>query len=529
MKADRITTAAGMVAAFVAVALLSTAAAGAAENDNPYESGTAFAPINRIDELLLEGLRKQKIEPAGLCSDAVFFRRVHLDLTGTLPDPRKIHPFLNDRRPEKYRQLIDELMRRGEFADYWTHKWGDALRIKAEFPINLWPNGVQAYSRWVYEAVRGNMPYDRFARALLTSSGSNFRVPPVNFYRALQGQEPPALAAAVALTFMGARFEQWPAQRQKDTAVFFSRVAYKKTAEWKEEIVYLDPAPAGPLKTAFPDGKKVVIRAGEDPRRVFADWLIRPENPWFARCAVNRIWAWLLGRGIVHEPDDIRPENPAAHPKILAYLAKELAAADYDLRHIFRLIANSATYRQSSIPRGGAARAEQYFACYPVRRLDAEVLIDALNRIAGASEAYSSVIPEPYTFIPAEERSIELEDGSITSQFLEMFGRPSRDTGMHTERNNTPTDAQSLHLLNSSTIQNKITRSWRLRMLMQRAKGDTRKLITMLYHVVLSRPPTADEIGSAEKYMKQKGIGTRNGAVDLAWALINAKEFLYRH
>ena len=171
------------------------------------------------------------------------------------------------------------------------------------------------------------------------------------------------------------------------------------------------------------------------------------------------------------------------------------------------------------------------FACYPVRRLDAEVLIDALNWIAGSRESYSSLIPEPYTFIPEQERTIELEDGSITSQFLEMFGRPSRDTGLYSERNNKPSEAQRLHLLNSTSIQTKIDRSWRLRALLQGARGDRRRLVDMIYMTILSRPPTPDERRAAEKYYQgqAKGVGIRNGMVDLTWALMNTKEFLYRH
>jgi hypothetical protein len=457
-------------------------------------------------------------------------------VNGSLPEPQDVRGFLKDRRSDKRAALIDALLERDEFADYWTLKWCDLLRVKAEFPINLWPNAVQAYHRWIHDCLRENKPYDEFARELLTSSGSNFRVPQVNFYRAIQGREPAAIAGAVALTFMGVRLEKWPEARRSGMEAFFSRVAYKQTAEWKEEIVYLDPAPAKPLKAVFPDGVTVQIQPDEDPRVVFADWLISPNNEWFARNIVNRIWAWLLGRGIIHEPDDIRPDNPAVHPQLLAYLEKELVKADYDLRHIYRLILNSRTYQQSSIPRspvGDAGRdhpdAEALFAYYPVRRLDAEVLVDALCWISGTRESYSSAIPEPFTFIPEENRSIELADGSITSQFLEMFGRPARDTGLESERNNQPTDAQRLHLLNSTHVQNKIERSRRLNGLLRAAKGNRRMLINMIYLNILSRFPTQAELGAAEEYFQTKGTTLKQAADDLAWALINTKEFLYRH
>jgi len=496
-----------------------------------FESNKKYTGIsnNRIDTLVMATLRKQGIHPANLCSDEVFIRRVYLDVIGTLPEPQKVQRFLQDRSPRKRAALIQILLQRDEFADYWSLKWCDLLRVKAEFPINLWPNAVQAYHRWIHDCLQQNMTYDQFVRELLTSSGSNFRVPQVNFYRAIQGQEPSAIAGAVALTFMGVRLDQWPEARRSGMEAFFSRVAYKQTAEWKEEIVHLDPAPVDSLKATFPDGVTVHIQPGEDPRVVFADWLITPDNPWFARNIVNRIWAWLLGRGLIHEPDDIRPDNPAVHPQLLAYLEKELVKADYDLRRIYRLILNSRTYQLCSIPRSNHPDAEALFAHYPVRQLEAEVLIDALCWISGTQESYSSPIPEPFTFIPEENRSIELADGSITSQFLEMFGRPARDTGLESERNNQPTDAQRLHLLNSTHVQSKIERSKRLNGLIRTAKGNRSTLINMIYLNILSRYPMPAEQAAAEKYFQTKGINLRQATNDLAWALINTKEFLYRH
>ncbi len=514
----------------------------------PFESESGFAAANTVDTLVLAKLKERGIEPAALCSDEVFVRRVYVDVIGTLPEPQAVNEFLQDNSPGKRASLIDALLAREEFADYWALKWCDLLRVKAEFPINLWPNAVQAYQRWIRDAIRENMPYDRFVRALLTSSGSNFRVPPVNFYRAIQGRTPAAIAEAVALTFMGTRLASWPESRRSGMAVFFSRVAYKQTDEWKEEIVQLDPAPAGPLEAVFPDGATVRIPPDADPRRVFADWLIAPDNQWFSRNIVNRTWSWLLGRGIIHEPDDIRveaassplskrdgdvattaPDNPPVNPKLLAHLEKELVNADCDLRHIYRLILNSRTYQQSSIPRGDSPDAEALFAYYPVRRLDAEVLIDALCWIGGTGQGYSSAIPEPFTYIPEYQRSIALADGSITSPFLEMFGRPARDTGLESERNNQPTDAQRLHLLNSSDIQHKIERSQRLYKLILDAKRDPATLIRSIYLTILSRNPTQAELAAAEKYFQTDGLSYRQAEEDLSWALINTKEFLYRH
>ena len=370
-------------------------------------------------------------------------------------------------------------------------------------------------------------------RELLTESGSNFRVPAVNFYRALQSREPQAVAQAVALTLMGTRAEKWPKERLAGMAAFFAQIGYKSTAEWKEEIVFFDPAKAAPSGGAapaaiFPDGTAARLSPETDPREVFADWLIAPRNPWFARNIVNRIWYWLLGRGIIHEPDDIHPDNPPQIPELLAWLERELIAAHYDLKHVYRLILHSKTYQLSSIPQTNHAKGPSHFAYYPLRRLEAEVLIDALCQVTGSTEKYSSAIPEPFTFIPDDQRSITLADGSVGSSFLELFGRPPRDTGLESERNNRPTAAQSLHLLNSSHVLRKIEQSAKLRALAQSA-GKPRDIIDGLYLTILSRFPTDDELKIVKSYAQSGSVERRDVLVDLAWALVNGAEFLYRH
>ncbi len=515
-----------------ALLLLLPAAAGAAPT--LFESAEEPKPRGDIDAVVFRRLREQDIQPAKRCSDVVFVRRVYLDVIGTLPTAAEAKDFLADRSPDKRRVLIDRLLEHEAFADYWAMHWSDLLRVKAEFPINLWPNAAQAYHRWIRTAIAENMPYDRFVRELLTSSGSNFRVPQVNFYRALQSTDPPAIARAVALAFMGTRADKWPEKRLEGMAAFFAHVGYKRTAEWKEEIVYFDAvkaatdAAAGKLAPGvFPDGKQVRLTPDRDPRAVFADWLIDRNNPWFARALVNRVWFWLMGRGVVHEPDDIRPDNPPKNPELLAILENELVAVKYDPKAFYRRILNSATYQLAPVPRSRHTDAGALFAYYPIRRLDAEVLIDALCQITGTKELYSSLIPEPFTFIPEDARSIALPDGSISSPFLEMFGRPPRDTGLAAERNNTPSAAQRLHLLNSSHIRTKIEKGPALRAIFSTIKRDPKEALCRLYLTVLSRYPTEAELKTARDYaVKAKGP---SAVIDLVWALINSSEFLYRH
>lgn len=536
---------------------------------NVFECSTAPTAECQIDELVFAELAQLKIEPV-LCSDAVFVRRAYLDVIGTLPTAKEARDFIQDPDTKnKRRLLIDRLLERDEFADYWAMKWGDVLRIKAEFPVNLWPNAAQAYHRWVRASIAANKPYDQFVREMLTASGSNFRVGPVNFYRAIQNRTPEAIAGAVALTFMGARAELWPANHLADMAVFFSQIGYKPTGEWKEEHVFWDslrfstvagssapgraaitaigldsnsvaqPAIPGRAirsrqETAFPDGKRVTLSSDQDSREVFADWLIAPKNPWFSRSAVNRVWAWLMERGIVHEADDIREDNPPSNAALLAQLEKEFIASSYDVKRLYRLILNSQTYQLSSMPRQTAPEGASQFASYPLRRLDAEVLIDAINKITGSSDLYTSPIPEPFTYIPEDKPAIAIADGSITSPFLALFGRSARATGMLNERNNRPVPAQWLHLLNSSHIQRKLERGSKLQALFGSGRSRT-EIVTELYLTILSRFPTPDEVAVAKAYgatskdAKPGRPKRREEWVDIAWALINSTEFLYRH
>lgn len=523
---------------------------------DPSVSTVPYEPIpnaKNIDDFVFGRLKQLDIRPAKRCSDEVFVRRVFVDLLGTVPTADEAAKFLADRKSDKRRWLIDRLLKREEYADYWSMKWGDLLRIKAEFPINLWPNAAQAYHRWVRSSIVQNKPYDRMAREMLTASGSNFRVGQVNFYRAMQNRTSEGIARTVALTLMGTRAEKWPVEKLAAFAACFAEVGYKPTREWKEQIVYWDPekpkkateaameartnsmAEVKPIKTRhdarLPDGSKLKIKAGGDPREAFADWLIRPDNEWFARCIVNRVWAWLMGRGIVHEFDDIRPDNPPCNPGLLTFLAKDFVKHRYDLRHLYRVILNSRAYQLSSDGAADNPVAMANFASYPMRRLEAEVLIDSINKITGTYDLYTSAIPEPFTYIPKDIPAVALADGSITSPFLAMFGRSARASGLADERTSKILAGQWLHLLNSTHIQQKIESGPRLKSIREASQGN-RKILDKLYLTVLARKPTPTEARIALAY-KAPGTTTQTAAkeiwIDLTWALINSDEFLFRH
>jgi hypothetical protein len=234
-----------------------------------------------------------------------------------------------------------------------------------------------------------------------------------------------------------------------------------------------------------------------------------------------------VGRGIIEEPDDIRPDNPPSHPQLLAYLEAELISSGFDMKHVYRLILNSETYQLSSIPKQPGENAQKLFACCALRRLDAEVLIDAICQITGTSEQYFSAVPEPYTIMPNGQRAVGLPDGSISSAFLELFGRSPRDSGLESERNNRPSDAQRLHLLNSNHVERKIEQGPALQLILNNKDG--RAAAADLYLTILSRRPTEYELKIMDNYSRNAGVNRRQANIDLAWALINSTEFLYRH
>jgi hypothetical protein len=456
-----------------------------------------------------------------------------------------VKAFLDDRDPKKRARLIDRLLQRDEFADFWTLKWGDLLRIKSEYPVRLWPKAVQTYDRWLREAIAENRPYDRFVRELLTSSGSNFRDGPANYYRAVPTKDPQTIGETTALVFLGARIgcarchghpqESWSLDDDLGLAAFFAGVAYKPTSEWKEEVVYLrpnavlrNPRTREVVKPKLPGGDVVTIEPGTDPRAVFTAWLTAPDNPWFARNIVNRVWYWLLGRGIVHEPDDLRPSNPPENPALLDYLAAELVGHKFDLKHVYRLILNSRVYQLSSTPLAGNADDVAHFSHYPLKRLGAEPLLDAISRVTETSETFMSRIPEPYARLPQGSGATQLADGSIDSPFLELFGRPPRDTAFEGDRCSETSLRQAMYFVNSEHLDGKIAASPRIKRLLDTKASDA-DVVSEIYLSALSRPPGPDERQTLESFLAAAQAARAQAVRDLVWAIVNSNEFLFNH
>jgi hypothetical protein len=505
-------------------------------------------PLGKIDELVLAKLKKLGLPPAELCADEVFLRRVYLDVIGVLPAADEARTFLADKDPDKRRKLIDRLLQRDEFADFWALKWGDLLKIKSEYPSRLWPKAVETYYPWLRESIARNEPYDQFVRELLVATGSNFRVGPANYFRAVPNKDPQTIAESTALVFMGVRIgcarchghptENWSLDDNLGLAAFFAQVAYKPTSEWKEEIVYLNPKGVlrhpktkAAVRPKFLGSAAPEIAPGDDPRVCLARWLTAPENPWFAKNIVNRIWFWLLGRGIVHEPDDLRPTNPPENPELLAYLEQELVGHGYDLRHIYRLVLNSRTYQLSSRANPASAGDAIHFSRYYPKRLGAEQLLDAIVAVTGVPDRFSSRIPEPFTNLPPGHRAEQLSDGNIEEApfaFLELFGRPPRDTAYEEERCSAPSLRQALYFVNSEHLEGKIATSERLKQLAAPGKSDA-EVVEEIYLALLSRPPREPERHTAAEYLAQNKSARAQAVRDLVWAVFNTKEFLFNH
>lgn len=407
---------------------------------NEKAAGEAFLPWERAD---------------GNATDSVFCRRAYLDFAGRLPTGPEAREFA--RSPDRA-ALVSRLVDSEDFADYWSMRFADLLRIKSEFPINLWPNAVYVYHRRVRDFVRNDEPWNRFAWELINACGSDFRDAEVNFLRATADRSAEGLARTVVKTFLDEDIERWPADERAAAVKAFAAVRFKSTREWKEELVYTE---------------------GPDRRGEFAQYLLGEARGRFAAAFEGYVNYWIFGRKRVGT-------------RIPGMLARDCG---FSLKGLCRAIALSPEYARGSV-RGG----------FPLRRLDAEVLSDALVTLIGFPRDYRSIAPEPFTLLPKARKSVLVEDGSIGSSFLTLFGRPPRDSGELTERSNEISAKQRLFLMNSGVIYDRC----------RRMKGD----VPSVYWRFLGRAPTEREL----KIVRERKVAVR----DLAWCVINSREFLYR-
>lgn len=494
-----------------------------------------FASANIIDIKAAAKWRELGLVPSPPCSDAEFLRRAMLDTIGTTPTPDEVQDFLSDCDPAKRIKLVDRLLARPEYVDYWTLKWGDILRVNSD---KLGAQGMLAFNLWLKSAFRANLPVDRMVEELVTAQGSIFSNGPANYFRI--ANNPTDLAETTAQVFMGVRlqcarchhhpFEAYGQDDYYGLAAYFARVKSKRSDEFGlfggEQVIYV--AKSGEVYQPR-TGKKMAPRPladepRDDPadrRRALAKWLTVDKPRWLARNIVNRYWGYLLGKGLVNPIDDLRETNPPSNPELLDALADSFLKSGYDLKALLRLILTSRLYQLSAEPTAANHLDNTFFTHYTIKRLTAEQLLDAIDAATGTFEKFAR--------IPAGTRAISLPDTNYVSYFLDTFGRPVRAIACECERSSDPNLSQALHLLNGELVNRKLIQGdGRLSRMLKDPKLTDDTLVRRLYLFTFCRPPTPAEI-TAAKTILAESPSRPAGAQDLFWAMLNSKEFLFNH
>ena len=527
----------------------------------PYDiqlNASVFATAPRhnfIDDLVLEKLKTLRVPPSSTSDDSEFLRRAYLDAAGILPTAEQTVAFLNDASSDKRERLIDHLLQRPEYVDYWAYKWCDLMLVSSR---KLAKPAMWSFYRWIHEAVAANKPWDQFAREVLTARGNTLENGAANYF--VLHKDPTDLTETTALTFLGMSItcarchnhpmEKWTTDDYYGMANLFARVKLKDTGRSGESILLTSPTGnvnhpqlGRPLPPRPLEAEPMPLEAAGDRRRHFADWLTRPDNPFFARAVVNRVWANFLGRGLVESVDDLRATNPASNEKLLEALVEDFISHGFDVKHLIRTLMNSATYQANSEPVEGNAQDTLYLSHYLVKRLPAEVLLDAVSQVTG--------VPSEFSGYPPGWRALQLPDTAVTSEFLTTFGRPQREFTCDCERQDAPSIAQALHLANGETVNEKLRAQGGVLDELVASPLSNDDVVTRLYLSALSRYPTETErdalialldesIPSPSPHEPGKvGVeATENDASqsprrqvleDLYWAVLTSEEFLFNH
>ena len=480
---------------------------------------------NRVDELIHRKLRKLRVIPSPLCDDSTFLRRVYLDTIGLLPEPSEYARFMTDRRPDKRKRLVDELLERPEFTELWVMKWAELLQVR---------NVKGGFFGWLRKRFLANVPMDRMVRELLTAEGGFFRDPPAQYFR--QVGKPKILAENVAQVFMGTRiqcaqchnhpFDRWTMNDYYGFAAFFTQLGSKHNWEdTREKIVFnkgsgeiRHPIDQRVMPPKFLGGSTPKL-AGRDRRAILADWLTAADNPWFARNLANIAWTQFFGRGIVAPVDDVRLSNPPSNPELLDFLAARLVTDGYDFRKLIRIITLSHAYQRVTRPTASNRADRRNFSHAAFRRLRAEVLHDCLCQATG--------VPTRLGGFPLGTRAVQLPIAAMSTDFLDTFGRSNRETVCSCEVDVQPNLSQALHLINGGTTWGKIVEGDVLPRLMA-DDNEPAAVISALYVRCLSRQPT-----DRERVQLLTAVATADDREEfyqeLFWALVNSKEFLFNH
>ena len=507
-----------------------------------------FAERNPIDKATAKKWRELNIIPSELCSDETFMRRVYLDVTGSLPNADEIIAFLADKDPAKRDKLVDKIVETPEYAYFFANKWADILRVKRRnLPDRAY--GTFAFHNWIREAVASDKPYDEFVRDIICAVGDESKSPATVWYKEVK--TPENFVDDVSQVFLGQRlacanchhhpYERWSQDDYWGVAAFFSRVGTKavpvpgklnQNQQNQKQILFVKAngnvqnkrtgqnSPMKPL-----DGQPMNSPAEEDPRQKFADWMTSPTNPFFAKAVANRYWAHFFGRGIVDPLDDMRVTNPPSNPELLEGLAQTLVDNKYSLKSLVKTICKSRTYQLSAQPNDFNATDRQSFARYYPKRLQAEVLFDAVCKLTDSSSAFPGLPTDKF----APSRAIMLPDESFASYFLDVTGRPQRISACECERVNEASLAMTLHLLNSQEVQDKLARvGGRADQLVKDPRPDREK-VTELFLLAVGSKPSKDKLDLALEHIeKHRSTKTMKAAYEnIIWALLNSKGFLF--
>ncbi|HEX5445523.1 MAG TPA: DUF1549 domain-containing protein [Pirellulales bacterium] len=487
---------------------------------------------NYIDKFAFEKLQQLQIAPSDVCTDEEFVRRVYLDVIGELPTVAESQAFLADADPNKRTKLIDALVERPEYADFWALKWADLLRLRKN---KVTDSGVPKFHHWLVDAWRTNMPYDQFARELLTADGSTFDNPPANYFRT--AGETNDCTETTSQLFLGIRiqcakchnhpFERWTQDNYYGIGAFFNRVQRKQSSRPEELVVWVarggevtQPRTGKQMKPWLPLTGDAELPGEADRRQTLVDWLVRTDNPFFAKVEVNRIWGHLLGRGIVEPVDDFRDSNPPSSASLLDALARDFIEHGFDRKYIIRTILSSRTYQLSSRKNEFNQGDVKYFSHAKTRLLTAEQLLDAICQVTSVAEKYAG--------LPVGTRATQLPSPDVDNYFLKVFGQPARETACQCERSSESNLSQALQMINGPLVHTKVRdESNRFRQLLKAGKTNN-DIINELYLAAFARLPNEAEMTTAVNHIATSGDQVR-GLEDVCWALLNANEFLFQH
>lgn len=487
---------------------------------------------NFIDTLVNAKLQRMKILPSGPADDAEFLRRASLDIAGVPPTIAQVNAFVADTTEPVARRaaMVEQLLSRPEYVEHWTLKWSDLLLNRRK---TVTERGVWAFRNWIRQGVATNKPYDLFASELMTAGGSTLENPAANYFRI--AREPKLVMENMTQVFLGTRFscnqchdhpfERWTQNQYYELAAYFADVGRRDLPDGDEfvftnasPIAVINPSTNQPASPKFPFSHAGVVDGNAHRREQLSQWLTAKENPYFARSIVNRYWSYFLGRGIIDPVDDIRASNPASNPELLDAITKDFVDNGYDLKRLIRLICTSATYQRSlAANEWNEDDAMNYSHAVP-RRLSAEQLYDSIIQATGAPRALPGV--------PVGFRASELPDSQVDVAFLDMFGRPPRESPCECERTSDVSLGQTLNMVNGPTIGDAIAHPQGIIAKTIASGASNEQLIETVYLSTLARKPLAEEMTRMAEYFGTVAT-QKEAAEDLAWALINSPGFLF--